>query len=363
MNTQSLPSITRIGRPADRQDLIVQEIREQIVAGRLSPGSRLPTRDEIGQKYGAGANTVQRALDRLRQDGFINSSGRNGTHVSAEPPHLCRYALVFPGIPGSHWVRFWTALAQEGIALQNESSLQLPAYYGVVGKRENEDVFRLIDDVQNHRVAGLIFMSAPQFLDRTPLLNEPDIPRVAITDSSHGDAMAVVRNDNSSMLNRSLQAFAAEGRKRVAIIHSPGWLSTAQIEAAVLRHGLETRPYWNLGVALDPPHLSRQYAHLLFSPDQTLRPDALLIADDNLTEFILAGLGDANVKIPADLSVVSHCNFAHGMSGFPDVRRIGFDARAVLQACIDSIDAQRRGEPFDNHVLIPALFENEISYL
>ena len=126
----------RIGRPADRQELIIQELRDQIVAGQLSPGCRLPNRDEIGQKYGAGANTVQRALDRLKLDGFVYSSGRNGTFVSAEPPHLTRYAVVFPALPSQSqaWVRFWTALTNEAISIQNTQNRKLPLYYGI-----NED--------------------------------------------------------------------------------------------------------------------------------------------------------------------------------------------------------------------------------
>src|ERR1043165_1634150 len=99
MSTTKSVSRPRLGRPSDRQDLIVQELREQIVAGELAPGSRLPTRESIGQKYGAGANTWKRALDKLRDDGFIKSSGRNGTHVCPEPPHLTRYGVVFPDTP------------------------------------------------------------------------------------------------------------------------------------------------------------------------------------------------------------------------------------------------------------------------
>lgn len=363
MNTQNLTSLNRLGRPAERQDLIVQEIREQIVAGHLMPGSRLPTRDKIGQKYGAGPNTVQRALDRLREDGFICSSGRNGTHVSGEPPHLCRYGLVFPGTPGTIWIRFWTALEQEAIAFQSERSLQLPAYYGVIGHSENEDVSRLIADVQNHRLAGLIFMSAPQNLQQTPILDQPGIPHVAIAESAEDIMIPIVRNDNVSMLHRSLQSFVDQGRKRIAILHTPDWLDVMQIEKAVAAYRLQIRPYWNLRLSVEGWNGAREYAHLLFNPNQKERPDALLIADDNLTEYVLAGLNDAGVRIPDDVGVISHCNFSHDIRAIPDVQRIGFDARAVLQACIQSIDSQRSGEVVERSTLIPALFENEISYL
>src|SRR5207249_5277576 len=103
---------SRLGRPADRQEAVVQELRERIVGGTLPPGSRLPTRLEIEQQFGVGSGTVQRALDRLKQDGFVQTSGRNGTFVVEEPPHLTRYAVVFPSLPqGTGWLRFWTALS------------------------------------------------------------------------------------------------------------------------------------------------------------------------------------------------------------------------------------------------------------
>ncbi|RZM22111.1 MAG: GntR family transcriptional regulator, partial [Pedobacter sp.] len=77
-----------MGRPAERKNLIVEELRSRIVAGELNPGSRFPTRSEIEKQYGAGPTTVQRALESLRRDGFIRVHSRKGTFVADNPPHL-----------------------------------------------------------------------------------------------------------------------------------------------------------------------------------------------------------------------------------------------------------------------------------
>src|SRR4051812_34234140 len=107
-----------LGRPPERTDEIVRRLRGRIVGGALMPGVQMPTRVEIEQEFGASRGTVQRALQELQRDGFVRVSGRQGTFVSEEPPHLTNYALVFPTVPGdATWSRFFATLNQEAASL------------------------------------------------------------------------------------------------------------------------------------------------------------------------------------------------------------------------------------------------------
>lgn len=362
MNTTSSPR-TRLGRPADRQDLIDREIREQIVAGHLLPGSRLPTRDEIGQKYGAGANTVQRALDRLRVDGFIQSSGRNGTHVSVEPPHLTRYAVVFPGNPSQphDWVSFFTALRNEAIRAQRTEGRKLPLYYGVHQDPTNDDYQALLADVLAHRVAGIVFASSAHGLVGSPILEAPGIPRVGIMLPAPHATFPTIYTDANSFLDRALKFLQERGCRKVAFINPPGFESLCEpMLEKIAKLGMETRPFWNQTVSVSIPYTARNLAHLLFHPEQTDRPDGLIISDDNLVEHATAGLLDAGVQVPGDIEVVAHCNFPWPTPSIVQVQRLGFDAHEVLQLAIDYIDALRRGESVAPVATIPARFENEL---
>ena len=128
-----------LGRPADRRTEIVRELRQQIVDGAMAPGSQVPTRLEIEARFGVSPLTVQRALEKLRADGFITVNGRQGTYVAVHPPHLSNFALVFPHHPDtSAWVRFWTALSDQaaGLALPAEHSLKV--FHDINGTRGNE---------------------------------------------------------------------------------------------------------------------------------------------------------------------------------------------------------------------------------
>lgn len=59
--------------------------RERILAGALSPGDRLPSESEIAREHGACRATVQRAMLRLAEGGWVERAPGRGTFV-AEPP-------------------------------------------------------------------------------------------------------------------------------------------------------------------------------------------------------------------------------------------------------------------------------------
>ena len=67
-----------------RVDLHVYgELREGIKAGTLPPGTKLPTERILAERHGVSRKLVRQALDRLRDDGLIESRVGSGTFVSA----------------------------------------------------------------------------------------------------------------------------------------------------------------------------------------------------------------------------------------------------------------------------------------
>src|SRR5688572_1215587 len=149
-----------------KQRNLTERLRTQIVSGRLGPGSRLPTREQLGSRFRASTHTVQRAMDDLLREGFIRSQGTLGTFVAEHPPHLCEYALVFPFRPNTRrfWSRFFATLQQVALAMQDERC-RITCYYGSEGlgaagepPRENPQLARAIHE---KRVAGVVFCSPP----------------------------------------------------------------------------------------------------------------------------------------------------------------------------------------------------------
>lgn len=65
---------------------ISEQIRGAIIGGQLQVGQRLPTEDELAQKYGVSRPTIREALKRLAAQNLIRSRrGPTGGNFVAEP--------------------------------------------------------------------------------------------------------------------------------------------------------------------------------------------------------------------------------------------------------------------------------------
>lgn len=63
---------------------IFQDIRDQVAAKKLLPGTKLKSTRELAEEYGVATGTVQRALTELRNAGLIYSHQGRGTYISEE---------------------------------------------------------------------------------------------------------------------------------------------------------------------------------------------------------------------------------------------------------------------------------------
>ena len=350
------------GRPADIQMGVVRELRRRIVRDELGPGAQLPPHVALEAEFGVSALTVQRALDQLKRDGFVVARGKRGTFVVDAPPHLNRYALVFPenlDVPAQS--RFWTALRSEAQKFTQaaDTLYELPMYQGVDGHKDSADYARLLDDVRAHRVAGLIFAFAPHPLRETPLVREAGVARVAISEKVDY-AIPAIWVDMENFFARALDRVRARLCRRVAFVCPlDKGAARAWSERLMQERGLELRPYWWHAVNIGSPQTARALLHLMMrDPDD--RPDALIVADDNLLEAATLGMLDAGAR-PGEVEIVAHCNFPYPTPAHLPVHRLGFDVREVLARCINDVDAVRAGVPPAPLFHIPACWEAEIT--
>jgi DNA-binding GntR family transcriptional regulator len=60
---------------------IADHVAQQIAAGELGKGARLPGEAALAEAYGVGLGTVRRALDVLRDRGLVVTLPAKGTYV------------------------------------------------------------------------------------------------------------------------------------------------------------------------------------------------------------------------------------------------------------------------------------------
>ncbi len=83
------PAARRLWRPRARRPLhrqVYRELARLILAGRLAPGSRLPSSRDLARELGVARNTILSALDQLASEGYVEGRRGSGTYVAADLP-------------------------------------------------------------------------------------------------------------------------------------------------------------------------------------------------------------------------------------------------------------------------------------
>lgn len=344
-----------------KRGIVVAALRQRIMDGALAPGSQLPSRDELVANFAVSPVTAQKAVERLKQDGYVYGRQGAGVFVVDHPPHLTNYALAFPTSveDPDYWTRFTMALRNEALRLEGERSCKMMLHYGVDEPEANAARRALEEDVVHHRVAGVILTRLPYSLAASPILAAPDVPRVVLV-SSPVSTMPAVFPDYTSFAVKAFDYLTGLGRRRIAIVVNAMSGSVAEVlEAEGQRRRLASRPWWLQRAAVHPPEAVRDQVHLLMRMAKHDGIDGLIIADDNLIEGATAGLLAAGVTVGEELDAVAHCNFPWPVVSPVPVTRLGFDVTEILRTCMGLIDAQRRGDTVAALTLIPARFEQE----
>lgn len=346
--------------PPPRRSL--QQLRDllcaHLISGKLPPGARLPTREELVARHGGSKSSMQAALRQLQRDGFIVSRGRHGTFVADQPPHLHQIALAFDAAPNSsHWPHFYRAVLTVAESLPG---LRFKTYFDTHYDEHSPGTASLLADVAAHRLAGAILLMGKGNLSRY-LGRLAPLPLVG-TGAAATHPFPLVNLNGETLLERALTAIAAAGRRRVALLHvphNPGdpWGDTAQ--RLLRRHGLLCHPWWRLEATPAGPHNVAALVQLLLqgSPDE--RPDALLVLDDNLVPAASRGVAAMGFTTD-DLLVLGHANFPLVTEAVVPVRRLGWHLGDMLRTCLALLSAQRAGQQVPVTTELPVCFADEL---
>ncbi len=349
-------SAKRHGRPPSRQAALLQDMRRLIVEGHFRPGARMPIRAELQRNFAASCITVQRVVDRLARDGLVEARGPLGTFVVDRPPHLHRIALVFPNAsgPANRWNSYYAALSRAAEDLRRDGLL-IDQFCAEPARQSTPDFDQLQNLCRDGLLAGLIFASPPEQWTGTPVSDAP-LPRVSLSACQHPDAI-VSHPDQDSFITHAVAHLAQIGSRRPAVIagtqvteHPNRWTQ------CFAEAGIPLRPQWLLGADLEHPSSATRLARLLAAPWSGERPDALVIADDNFEDPVLAGLMAEGVRVGSEMQILAHANFPLQSRLAAPVVRLGFAVTSLLRHAVDEIMAMRSGRPCAPSLLLQATF-------
>ncbi len=309
---------------------IIDHVLSRIVGGDWQPGCRLPTRVEFEKEFSTTAVTVNRAFEPLIKDGFLMTAGKNGTYVSSSPPHLNNFAVVYPVFKNEESTldksAFYDCVRLAEKQIKEQFDIQFTDYNDFSASPGNQAYQQLLDDIRNHRLAGVFFSHWPD-LDRTPLMRELNIPAVAICSRPCPGNVLAIGNPLTPILDKAIENFKLKGRKKAALLSPPVYHSKIEefrqkFASAGIELSLENIQFIDLDY-----HWTVEYStELLFSQSRQSLPDCLFIADDNLVapaiDGIITAAGAAYAKT---LNIACLANFPNEYDFKIPVDLFGYD--------------------------------------
>ena len=262
-----------------RNEEIILDLRRRIVAGEFQPGNALPRRHELLASYQASNETVQRAVNQLAQEGFINTRGSKGMFVSSNPPNLFRFGVVLP--PNHREMETngdtqWGALERAIEEISRERPEYSFSLYHIDLHCDPDlpEFRRLVEDLELGLIAGVIFSSSvdPQMLLRLKPF------RVVLHSPAWKEVIpaTVMRHDYRKLAQLAVARLLQRGASRVAILLAARTRETlvAELEQHVRESGVICRPEWVHGIHHLPEgplpfpyrvqlHFDKQRRHLL----------------------------------------------------------------------------------------------------
>jgi len=138
--TGELPAL-RTARRAGLIEQVIDQLREQIVAGTWPIGSRIPTEAELAQLTGTSRNTVREAVQSLVHAGLLERRQGSGTYVLAASELA---GAVGRRVAGAHHVH----------VLEVRRTLEAGAARLAALHRTPEDIARLRGLIAERNAAG-----------------------------------------------------------------------------------------------------------------------------------------------------------------------------------------------------------------
>jgi len=354
-----------ITKPPAQRDKVVTGVKELIVSGKYGPGERLPTRDDLEASFQVSRPTIQSAFDLLGLEGFVEPRGRGGTYVTDRPPHLFQIQLVLPPYEKNYMAehsQYFKTMSELIGDIAEEGGFNCSISYGMDPGSDMKAYDMLVDDVQQHRVAGLLFGAMPFISMDSPILSLPRVARVAVM-SGTSDEYPVITVDWDHWFERCAAFLGEQDCQTVALLTTWALENNSQIAdftKALKQQGMSVPDYWVHHMPHSSAGAAANIVHMMFEPSLGQCPDALVVLDDNLYPAACEGFRRAGVSESGGPVFVAHANFPSPIPAQFGVQRLGFDLRSSLTTAVQRIRAQIEGASFPAITAEQSHFDHEL---
>ena len=335
-----------VGRPPVQRAQVASALRSRIQSKAWKPGDRLTPRRELVKELGVSTTALQAAIDQLHLEGYVETLAGRGTFVATRPPHIYQHGLILPE-SDSDFHRLLEEEAGRRYEADHHHRFKVYRLPSVDSANFAEAFAELASDVDRRVVAGIIISINPGPTQREVLrLADRSGMPVTLHGSRHDSlGLPIVRADMQRFFKVAVDQLRGMGRSRLGLLCGEAWFDRhgEHYESALTRAGLPLKSIWLQHVDRQHHRTVRRLVKLLFSLAPELRPDGLIVTEQDLIPTIRAALAELGLTPGEDVDCVFHCNLAVGVDppapeGF---HWLGFEVTAFFDAFLDQLQAQK----------------------
>ena len=299
-------------------------LKEKIHAGVYGAGELLPSEKELSAQFDVSLITVRRALEELREEGYVRKIKGKGTIVNEfirlaggnKTNKLAVLDIMFesqteplyPPAPfGAEYnANNWKTTIYNSIfeAVRERYNLFVCSYT----KRE------LLRQYETTILSGIDIIFIINFYDKEIIDFLHEKKKLVVVYNNFDKAMKVcsVNSNERQQCSALVEAFIRDGHRQIAAIHGdPAFSESIErsmgYQEAMFKNGLMPEPglvKWGNMTAESGYFLTKQIL------DGGRKPTALICVNDNVAAGAVMALGEYGLSCPEDVLVAGHDNNA-----------------------------------------------------
>jgi len=334
------------GRKPSKKLEIVNFVRSQIASGQWSPGERIPFRTWFFTKFSTTPNTVQKAFDQLRDEGFIVAVPHFGTSVVDKPPFLNRHLVLLYGSPEKPGMLTQAILAAAQ-KIEERRDATFDFAFVLDKPAEHPDSMAAYEAVRTHRYASVFFEAFSCNPVETAIASIDNVPMSGIfspVPQASGSHVLPLGTEWTDPANADLSLLFEEcrkkGRRKIAVVD--GSILNANrdkdIRMKAKSYGLECGPY-HVQIASTNiwcVHHAKNPLRAMLAPEMPWQPEALVISDDNFVPVVEDVLREFYGAAAAKrFFIVAHGNLPHLPPTSLQIVFHGLDIEKTMESVLD----------------------------